>query len=38
MEKNILKNLKEILRFFDMQYLEYGEKWNKEEGRTFFFS
>ena len=36
--KKYFKNLKEILRFFDMQYLEYGEKWNKEEGRTFFLA
>ena len=36
--KNYFKNLKEILRFFNLDYLEYGEKWTKEEGRTFFLA
>jgi hypothetical protein len=28
MEKNIFKNLKEILDFFKLKYIEYEEKWN----------
>ena len=26
------------LKFFNLEYLEYGEKWTKEEGRTFFLA
>ena len=36
--KNYFKNLKEILKFFNLDYIEYGEKWTKEEGRTFFLA
>ena len=36
--KNYFTNLKEILKFFNMKYIEYGEKWTKEEGRTFFLA
>ena len=36
--KNYFKNLKEILKFFNLDYLEFGEKWTKEEGRTFFLA
>ena len=32
------KNLKEILKFFNLDYIEFGEKWTKEEGRTFFLA
>jgi 2-polyprenyl-3-methyl-5-hydroxy-6-metoxy-1,4-benzoquinol methylase len=31
-------NSSEILNFFKLRYIEYGEKWNKEEGRTFFLA
>ena len=36
--KEYFLNLKGILRFFNLKYIEYGEKWNKEEGRTFFLA
>tara|TARA_B100000900_G_scaffold416215_1_gene450140 strand:+ start:21088 stop:21720 length:633 start_codon:yes stop_codon:yes gene_type:complete len=31
-------DLKGILKFFNFKYIEYGEKWTKEEGRTFFLA
>ena len=31
-------NLKELLKFFNLNYIEYGEKWNSKEGRTFFLA
>jgi len=31
-------NNSEILKFFNLKYIEWGEKWNKEEGRTFFLA
>ena len=34
--KEYFKDLKGILKFFNLNYIEYGEKWTKEEGRTFF--
>lgn len=36
--KKYFNDLKGILKFFDLKYLEYGEKWTKEEGRTFFLA
>ena len=36
--KRYFSNLKEILKFFNFKYIEYGEKWTKEEGRTFFLA
>ena len=36
--KKYFSDLKGILKFFNLQYIEYGEKWNKEEGRTFFLA
>ena len=36
--RKYFKNLKGILKFFDLEYVEYGEKWTKEEGRTFFLA
>ena len=36
--RKYFKNLKGILKFFDLEYIEYGEKWTKEEGRTFFLA
>ena len=36
--KKYFTNLNGILKFFDMEYVEYGEKWTKEEGRTFFLA
>jgi SAM-dependent methyltransferase len=36
--KNYFKNLKGILSFFNLKYIEFGEKWTKEEGRTFFLA
>ena len=36
--KKYFTNLNGILKFFNFQYLEYGEKWNAEEGRTFFLA
>ena len=26
------------IKFFNLKYIEYGEKWNKEEGRSFFLA
>ena len=36
--KKYFTDLKGILKFFNLEYLEYGEKWTKEEGRTFFLA
>jgi 2-polyprenyl-3-methyl-5-hydroxy-6-metoxy-1,4-benzoquinol methylase len=36
--KEYFTNLKGILDFFNLKYIEYGEKWNSEEGRTFFLA
>ena len=36
--KRYFTNLKGILKFFNMKYIEYGEKWTDEEGRTFFLA
>ena len=36
--KKYFTNLKEILDFFNMKYIEFGEKWTKEEGRSFFLA
>lgn len=36
--KKYFTNLKGVLKYFNFQYLEYGEKWNSEEGRTFFLA
>ena len=36
--KNYFTNLKGILKFYNLKYIEYGEKWNSEEGRTFFLA
>lgn len=36
--KKYFTNQNGILKFFNFQYLEYGEKWNAEEGRTFFLA
>jgi len=36
--KRYFTNLKGILKYFNMDYVEYGEKWNSEEGRTFFLA
>ena len=36
--KEYFTNLKEILEFFNMKYIEHGEKWTNEEGRTFFLA
>ena len=36
--KNYFTNLKGILKFYNLKYIEYGEKWNNEEGRTFFLA
>ena len=36
--KKYFTNLKGILKYFNMEYIEYGEKWSKEEGRTFFLA
>ena len=35
---NYFKDLKGILKYFKLNYIEYGEKWNKEEGRTYFLA
>ena len=31
-------DLKGIIKYFDLNFIEYGEKWNSEEGRTFFLA
>jgi 2-polyprenyl-3-methyl-5-hydroxy-6-metoxy-1,4-benzoquinol methylase len=36
--KEYFTNNNEILKFFNLKYIEWGEKWNKEEGRTFFLA
>tara|TARA_B100001121_G_C18658437_1_gene607625 strand:+ start:584 stop:1216 length:633 start_codon:yes stop_codon:yes gene_type:complete len=36
--KRYFSDLKGILNFFNLKYIEYGEKWTKEEGRTFFLA
>ena len=36
--KEYFKNLRGILDFFNLEYIEYGEKWNCTEGRTFFLA
>jgi len=36
--KEYFKNLRGILDFFNLKYIEYGEKWNCTEGRTFFLA
>ena len=36
--KRYFSDLKGILKFFNFKYIEYGEKWTKEEGRTFFLA
>lgn len=36
--KEYFTNLKGILDFFNLKYIEYGEKWNSDEGRTFFLA
>tara|TARA_B100001093_G_scaffold519987_1_gene611878 strand:- start:3879 stop:4511 length:633 start_codon:yes stop_codon:yes gene_type:complete len=36
--KKYFYDLKGILKFFNLKYIEYGEKWTKEEGRTFFLA
>jgi SAM-dependent methyltransferase len=36
--KEYFKNLRGILDFFNLEYIEYGEKWNCKEGRTFFLA
>tara|TARA_Y100000590_G_scaffold451151_1_gene591999 strand:+ start:143 stop:769 length:627 start_codon:yes stop_codon:yes gene_type:complete len=36
--RNYFTNLKGILKFYNLKYIEYGEKWNSEEGRTFFLA
>ena len=36
--KKYFTDLKGILKFFNLEYLEYVEKWTKEEGRTFFLA
>jgi len=36
--RNYFTNLKGILKFYNLKYIEYGEKWNNEEGRTFFLA
>ena len=36
--RKYFKDLKGILKFFNLRYLEYGEKWTKDEGRTFFLA
>jgi 2-polyprenyl-3-methyl-5-hydroxy-6-metoxy-1,4-benzoquinol methylase len=36
--KEYFTNNREILKFFNLKYIEYGEKWNKEEGRSFFLA
>lgn len=35
---NYFTDLKGILKFFNLNYIEYGEKWNTKEGRTFFLA
>ena len=36
--KEYFTNLKGILDFFNLKYIEYGEKWNSDEGRAFFLA
>ena len=36
--KKYFKDLKGILKYFNLSYIEHGEKWNSEEGRTFFLA
>lgn len=36
--KEYFTNNNEILKFFNLKYIEWGEKWDKEEGRTFFLA
>ncbi len=36
--KEYFTNNNQILKFFNLKYIEWGEKWNKEEGRTFFLA
>ena len=36
--KEYFTNNREILKFFNLKYIEYGEKWNEEEGRSFFLA
>ena len=36
--RDYFTNLKGILKYFNLNYIEYGEKWSSEEGRTFFLA
>lgn len=36
--KNFFTTSKGIMKYFDLDYLEFGEKWTKKEGRSFFIA